>query len=53
MEIRILIIKNCFRKWWCLHERSQDEGVELGGAKEISNYVFTMDEQCRTEFGEG
>ncbi|XP_028172858.1 A disintegrin and metalloproteinase with thrombospondin motifs 3-like isoform X2 [Ostrinia furnacalis] len=41
------------KKWWCLHERSQDEGVELGGAKEISNYVFTMDEQCRTEFGEG
>ncbi|XP_060801866.1 A disintegrin and metalloproteinase with thrombospondin motifs 1-like [Amyelois transitella] len=41
------------RKWWCLHERSRDEGVELGGAKEISNYVFTMDEQCRTEFGEG
>ncbi|XP_026496779.2 A disintegrin and metalloproteinase with thrombospondin motifs 1-like [Vanessa tameamea] len=41
------------KKWWCLHERSQDEGVELGGAKELSNYVFTMDEQCRTEFGEG
>lgn len=41
------------KKWWCLHERSGDEGVELGGAKEISNYVFTMDEQCRTEFGEG
>ncbi|VVC96306.1 unnamed protein product [Leptidea sinapis] len=40
-------------KWWCLHERSQDDGVELGGAKELSNYVFTMDEQCRTEFGEG
>lgn len=42
-----------FRRWWCLHERSHDEGLELGGAKEISNYVFTMDEQCRTEFGEG
>ncbi|CAK1598591.1 unnamed protein product [Parnassius mnemosyne] len=41
------------KKWWCLHERSQDEGVELGGAKELSNYAFTMDEQCRTEFGEG
>ncbi|XP_052740736.1 A disintegrin and metalloproteinase with thrombospondin motifs 3 isoform X1 [Bicyclus anynana] len=41
------------KKWWCLHERSQDEGVELGGAKELSNYVFTMDEQCRTEFDEG
>lgn len=41
------------KKWWCLHERSQDKGVELGGAKELSNYVFTMDEQCRTEFGEG
>ncbi|XP_053603427.1 A disintegrin and metalloproteinase with thrombospondin motifs 1-like [Plodia interpunctella] len=41
------------RKWWCLHERSRDKGLELGGAKEISNYVFTMDEQCRTEFGEG
>ncbi|CAH2265526.1 jg10075 [Pararge aegeria aegeria] len=41
------------KKWWCLHERSRDEGVELGGAKELSNYVFTMDEQCRTEFGEG
>ncbi|XP_028025872.1 A disintegrin and metalloproteinase with thrombospondin motifs 3-like [Bombyx mandarina] len=41
------------KKWWCLHERSTDEGVELGGAKELSNYVFTMDEQCRTEFGEG
>ncbi|KAL4708282.1 hypothetical protein ACJJTC_007688 [Scirpophaga incertulas] len=41
------------RKWWCLHERSQDEGVELGGAKEISNYIFTMEEQCRTEFGDG
>ncbi|KAI5637407.1 reprolysin (M12B) family zinc metalloprotease domain-containing protein [Phthorimaea operculella] len=41
------------KKWWCLHERSQDEGVVLGGAKELSNFVFTMDEQCRTEFGEG
>ncbi|CAB3236822.1 unnamed protein product [Arctia plantaginis] len=41
------------KRWWCLHERSRDEGVELGGAKEISNYVFTLDEQCRTEFGEG
>ncbi|XP_068631071.1 A disintegrin and metalloproteinase with thrombospondin motifs 1-like [Battus philenor] len=41
------------KKWWCLHERSQDKGVELGGAKELSQYVFTMDEQCRTEFGEG
>lgn len=41
------------KRWWCLHERSHDEGLELGGAKEISNYVFTMDEQCRTEFGEG
>lgn len=41
------------KKWWCLHQRSQDEGVELGGAKELSHYVFTMDEQCRTEFGEG
>ncbi|CAG9559815.1 unnamed protein product [Danaus chrysippus] len=41
------------KKWWCLHERSQDDGVELGGAKELYNYVFTMDEQCRTEFGEG
>ncbi|CAG9795129.1 unnamed protein product [Diatraea saccharalis] len=41
------------KKWWCLHQRSQDDGVELGGAKEVSNYVFTMDEQCRTEFGEG
>ncbi|KAJ0178920.1 hypothetical protein K1T71_005695 [Dendrolimus kikuchii] len=40
-------------KWWCLHERSKEEGVELGGAREISHYVFTMDEQCRTEFGEG
>ncbi|XP_059056754.1 A disintegrin and metalloproteinase with thrombospondin motifs 1-like [Achroia grisella] len=41
------------KKWWCLHQRSHDEGVELGGAKALSNYVFTMDEQCRTEFGEG
>ncbi|XP_045535080.1 A disintegrin and metalloproteinase with thrombospondin motifs 3 [Papilio machaon] len=41
------------KKWWCLHERSQDEGVELGGAKELANFHFTMDEQCRTEFGEG
>ncbi|KAG6455430.1 hypothetical protein O3G_MSEX009198 [Manduca sexta] len=41
------------KKWWCLHERSRDEGVVLGGAKEISHYAFTMDEQCRTEFGEG
>ncbi|CAH0605531.1 unnamed protein product [Chrysodeixis includens] len=41
------------KRWWCLHERSKDDGVELGGAKELSNYVFTMDEQCRTEFGEG
>ncbi|XP_041970480.1 A disintegrin and metalloproteinase with thrombospondin motifs 3-like isoform X2 [Aricia agestis] len=40
-------------KLWCLHERSQDEGVVLGGSKALSNYVFTMDEQCRTEFGEG
>ncbi|XP_049870395.1 A disintegrin and metalloproteinase with thrombospondin motifs 3-like [Pectinophora gossypiella] len=41
------------RKWWCLHERSRHDGVVLGGTKELSNYVFTMDEQCRTEFGEG
>ncbi|XP_075971491.1 A disintegrin and metalloproteinase with thrombospondin motifs 1-like [Anticarsia gemmatalis] len=41
------------KRWWCLHERSRDKGVELGGAKEISNTVFTMDEQCRTEFGDG
>ncbi|XP_072939392.1 A disintegrin and metalloproteinase with thrombospondin motifs 1-like [Epargyreus clarus] len=41
------------KKWWCLHERSRDEGVVLGGAKELSSYVFTLDEQCRTEFGEG
>ncbi|CAG4918915.1 unnamed protein product [Colias eurytheme] len=41
------------KKLWCLHQRSHDDGVVLGGAKELSNYVFTMDEQCRTEFGEG
>ncbi|CAF4815433.1 unnamed protein product [Pieris macdunnoughi] len=40
-------------RWWCLQQRSHDDGVVLGGAKELSNYVFTMDEQCRTEFGEG
>ncbi|XP_063360365.1 A disintegrin and metalloproteinase with thrombospondin motifs 1-like [Cydia amplana] len=41
------------KKWWCLHTRSQDDGVELGGARELPKYAFTMDEQCRTEFGDG
>ncbi|GBP09902.1 A disintegrin and metalloproteinase with thrombospondin motifs 14 [Eumeta japonica] len=49
--------KDQFRKlsktWTCMHYRSQDKGLELGGAKELSNYMFSMDDQCRTQFGEG
>lgn len=40
------------KSWWCMHERSTDEGVVLN-AQDLTKYVFTMDEQCRTEFGEG
>lgn len=42
---------NYFRQWSCLLNQPSEEGaIQI---KETTLLTFTMDEQCRMEFGEG
>lgn len=43
----------CFRHWTCLSNRPRDETTAAEVVQQRGNDIFSMDEQCRMEFGEG